>query len=303
MRRECTAGFDRTRPAGDDERVSERAENPSDPTAADRPPSARSAPLAVTVTCFNNQDTIARTLASVRGLADSILCVDSGSTDSTVGICRDHGATVVDQPFLGYVKQKQLALDKASETGPAWVLHLDSDESLEPELQAGLCDALRADDQSIGGYEINRKVFYRGRLLQHAWQPEWRLRLVRTGKARWCGYDPHDKLELTDPALRVDRLRGDCRHDSIPSMSDFLSRQVSHARIAAESYRSMGRSGRPLKIVTSPAGAFLKQMVRCRAYKDGWRGWAAAGATAAGAMMKHIILLEKSRSEAEDHPR
>jgi len=83
-------------------------------------------------------------------------------------------------------------------------------------------------------------------------------------------------------------------------MSAFLARQVSHARIAAESYRAMGRTGKPSKIITSPLGAFAKQMLRCRAYKDGWRGWAAAGATAAGAMMKHIILLEQTHSPNEN---
>jgi glycosyltransferase involved in cell wall biosynthesis len=253
--------------------------------------------LVVTVTCFNNQDTIGRTLASVRGLAQAIVCVDSGSTDGTTRICTEHGARVINQCFLGYVRQKQFALEAGARLGMAWTLHLDSDESLEPGLQASLREAVARDEPAIGGYEINRKVHYAGRLLEHAWQPEWRLRLVRTGKAHWCGYDPHDKLELTDTTLRTARLAGDCRHDSIPSMSAFLSRQVSHARIAAESYRAMGRRGKPSKVITSPAGAFLKQMVRCRAYRDGWRGWACAGAASAGAMMKHIMLLESTHVE------
>ncbi len=256
-------------------------------------------PLVVTVTCFNNEATIARTLDSVRPLTDSILCVDSGSTDATVRLCEERGANVIHQPFLGYVKQKQFALDRAAELRPDWILHLDSDESLEHALQSAVRRAIADDDPAVGGYEINRKVFYAGKLLEHAWQPEWRLRLVRSGQAHWCGYDPHDKLELTDPSLRVERLKGDCRHDSIPSMSAFLARQVSHARIAAESYRAMGRTGKPSKIITSPIGAFTKQMLRCRAYKDGWRGWAAAGATGVGAMMKHIILLEQTHSDSE----
>jgi len=154
------------------------------------------------VTCFNNEDTIARTLDSVRPLTDSILCVDSGSTDATVRLCEERGATVIHQPFLGYVKQKQFALDRAAEFEPEWVLHLDSDESLDPDLQKSIRRAISDNDPSIGGYEINRKVFYAGKLLEHAWQPEWRLRLVRTGAARWTGYDPHDKLELTTTRSR-----------------------------------------------------------------------------------------------------
>jgi len=280
--------FDRRRSADDDVRVSQSPANP---------PSGP--PLVVTVTCFNNEATIARTLDSVRPLTDSIICVDSGSTDATVSLCEQRGASVIHQPFLGYVKQKQFALDLAEELGPQWVLHLDSDESLEPALQSSIRRAISDQDPAVGGYEINRKVYYAGKLLGYAWQPEWRLRLVRAGAARWCGYDPHDKLELTQAALRTQQLKGDCRHDSIPSMSAFLTRQVSHARIAAESYRAMGRTGKPSKILTSPIGAFAKQMIRCRAYKDGWRGWAAAGATAAGAMMKHIMLLEATNNEGD----
>lgn len=256
--------------------------------------------LVVTVTCFNNEATVSRVLDSVRSLTELVLCVDSGSTDSTVSLCEQRGAKVIHQPFLGYVKQKQFALDEAGKHNPRWILHLDSDESLDPALQDAVRQVVAGDDPTVGGYEINRKVFYAGKLLQHAWQPEWRLRLVRHSKARWCGYDPHDKLELTDASLSIGRLQGDCRHDSIPSMSAFLARQVSHARIAAASYQQMGRRGKPMKIVTSPVGAFTKQMIRCRAYKDGWRGWAAAGATAAGAMMKHIMLLESTHAEDGD---
>lgn len=248
--------------------------------------------LAVTVTCFNNEATIGRTLDSVRGLGAPILCVDSGSTDRTVQLCEQRGATVIHQPFLGYVKQKQFALDESSKFGLDWTLHLDSDESLEPDLQVSVRRALHDAGGRVHGFEINRKVFYRGRMLEHAWQPEWRLRLVRTGKARWAGYDPHDKLELIDQTGSIGRLEGDCRHDSIESMASFLARQVSHARIAAESYRAMGRRGKPSKLVTSPTGAFLKMLIRSKAYRDGWRGWCAAGTTAASTLMKQIILLD-----------
>lgn len=291
-------GFDRASATDEHAPVSEA---PAQPEAVGS--EAAPGPLAVTVTCFNNEQTIARTLDSVAALGARVICVDSGSTDATAELCRDRGAVVIHQPFLGYVKQKQFALDEAAKLNLAWTLHLDSDESLEADLRSSVRDAIAADEPAIHGYEINRKVFYCGRLLQHAWQPEWRLRLVRTGKARWTGYDPHDKLELTAAGGRVEKLRGDCRHDSIPSMAEFLARQVSHARIAAESYRSMGRRGKPSKIITSPVGAFAKQMIRCGAYRDGWRGWCAAGATGAAALMKHIVLLEKTRAAESSEQR
>ena len=260
-------------------------------------PGAR-VPLSVAIICRDNESTIGRTLASLGALGEvEIVGVDSGSTDGTIGILERHGARVVRQEWLGHVRQKQVALEACTR---AWILSLDSDESLEPELAASVLGAVGRDDPGIGAYSMNRRVFYAGRFLNHAWQPEWRTRLVRRGAAAWGGYDPHDKLDLTDAArsrgLRVERLAGVMRHDSIPTIAEFLAKQASHARIAARSYREMGRRGSVPKLIVSPVGAFLKQVVGRRAFLDGWRGWVAASATAAGALMKHAALIEMTRA-------
>lgn len=256
-------------------------------------------PLSVSIVCCNNESTIARTVESVRSLASEIVALDSGSTDSTIKILEIAGARVIRQPWLGHVKQKQAALELCAQP---WILHLDSDESLEPELQSAVRRALEADDPDIAGYEMNRRVWWAGAMLNHAWQPEWRLRLVRRGSARWTGYDPHDKLEQLPSSLgRIERLMGIMRHDTIPTLAEFLRRQVSHAEIAAESYEHSGRRASYLSLITSPTGAWLKQMIVRRAWLDGWRGWAAASATATGALMKHMILLERMNRPASGH--
>jgi GTP:adenosylcobinamide-phosphate guanylyltransferase len=251
-------------------------------------------PLSVSIVCMNNEATIERTIESVRAFAAEIIAVDSGSTDATIGILEQAGARVVDQEWLGHVKQKQHALELCTQP---WILHLDSDESVEPELASSIRAALAADDPAIQAYSLNRRVWWAGRMLNHAWQPEWRTRLVRRGCARWGGYDPHDKLDTIDAGARTERLTGILRHDSIPSITAFLSRQASHARIAAASYEAMGRRGSVASLITSPIGAWLKQVVLRSAWRDGWRGWVAASATAAAAMMKHAALLERTRGK------
>ena len=260
-------------------------------------PAPESLPLSVAIICRDNDDTIGRTLESLSSLGEiEIVGVDSGSSDGTIGLLERHGARVVRQEWLGHVRQKQRALELCTR---AWVLSLDSDESLESDLAVRVREAVVRDDPRVGGYALNRRVFYAGRLLDHAWQPEWRTRLVRRGLAAWGGYDPHDKLDLTGEArsrgLRIDRLPGVLRHDSMSSVTEFLARQAAHARIAARSYREMGRRGSVAKLVVSPLGAFLKQVVVRQAWRDGWRGWVAASATAAGALMKHAALIEIGR--------
>ncbi len=264
-------------------------------------PGPKPVPVSVAIICRDNAKTIGRTLDSLAALAPSeIVAVDSGSRDATVQMLESRGARVIHQAWLGHVRQKQVALEACARP---WVLSLDSDESLEPELASAVREAVERDDPRIGAFAMNRRVFYAGRFLDHAWQPEWRTRLVRRGMASWGGYDPHDKLDLTDEArargLRVERVSGVMRHDSIPTIASFLAKQASHAQIAARSYREMGRRGSVAKLVLSPLGAFAKQIVVRRAFLDGWRGWVAASATAAGVLMKHAALLEISRTSPE----
>lgn len=256
--------------------------------------------LTVTIVCCDNESTIERCVSSVTGLAARVIAVDSGSSDRTTEILHRHGVEVVYQQWLGFVKQKQFALDMAE---TPWVLHLDSDESIEPELAAEIRRVVRADPDATSepaGCWCNRKVWWAGRPLEHTWQPEWRLRLAQRARARWTGYDPHDEMvvgsaEPGGTGGKTVKLTGDMRHDAIADLPSFLARQVRHAQVAAESYESMGRRGRVSKLITSPAGTMLKMLVLKGGLRDGWRGWCAATAAATGAAMKHAILLERTR--------
>ncbi len=243
--------------------------------------------LSVSIVCKNSADTIGRTLDSVRGLADEIVAVDSGSTDATIDMLRAAGARVIESPWLGYVKTKQLALEHC--TGD-WVLALDSDESPLPELVKCIEAALDCPGQHTG-FMINRKVFVDDTPLNHAWQPEWRLRLVLRGHYRWAGLDPHDHLVPVNPDGSVHMLRGDLRHDSISTWDEFLAKQARHAETMARSMLAEGRGPSRLKLLTSPPGAFFKQLILRRAFLDGIPGLRAAHATARATRLKHEALF------------
>jgi glycosyltransferase involved in cell wall biosynthesis len=261
-----------------------------------------SLPLSVAIVCKNNETTIGRTLESVKGLAREIVAIDSGSQDGTVEILRTHGARVEPMEWMGHVKTKQIALEACTKP---WILCLDSDESVEPDLRKSIEYAIGRDtdlDPLIVGYRVNRKVWYAGRFLNHAWQPEKRLRLVQRKAAHWTGLDPHDRMELLPGAggmsgkePRVADLVGTLRHDSFADMTDHLHNQVRHAKTSAASMAEADRRGSYLRLLTSPGGAFFKQLVLKRAFLDGPRGWNAAASTAAATLMKHIALIERTR--------
>ncbi len=261
-------------------------------------PTEGTLPLSVAIVCKDSKATIGRTIRSVRGLAREVVVLDSGSTDGTVQMLHRMGINAQHQNWLGYIAQKNCVLGMCRQE---WVLCLDSDESLEPDLRAAVERAVRADDRGVGGYEMNRKVFYKGEWLNHAWQPEWRLRLVRRGQAKWVGYDPHDELVLDGggAGLKVARLDGVMRHDSIESIGDFLAKQCRHGRTAAAALHARGKKGSVVSLLTSPLGAWLKQMVGRSAWRDGWRGWVAASAAATAALAKHAALLEIERAPQE----
>ncbi|MCC6675992.1 MAG: glycosyltransferase family 2 protein [Phycisphaerales bacterium] len=249
--------------------------------------------LSVAIVCRNNEGTIARTLESaarlVKDSGGEIVAVDSGSTDGTIALLERAGARVIRSEWKGHIATKQMAMEACAGD---WVLAVDSDESLEPELEGSIRELLASAGPGVSGARVNRKVWYRGRPLNYVWQPEWRLRLVRRGVAAWGGLDPHDVLALKDPAARAVDLNGALRHNSFETFAEHLRKQWGHARTMAESLHKAGRRGRKRDLLISPAGAFLKQLIAKRGFLDGYAGWLAAASTAAGTLMKHAMLIE-----------
>jgi glycosyltransferase involved in cell wall biosynthesis len=262
-------------------------------------------PLSAAIVCRNNFATIGRTLDSLHNLCSEVLAIDSGSTDGTIELLESRGARVIRSDWLGHVRTKQMALEASTQP---WVFCIDSDESIEPELAEAIRASLgTAPDAGPDGYLINRRTYYNNRPLLHAWQPEHRLRLVRREAARWGGLDPHDKLELIDPRatpglltpgamVGARRLTSACvlRHDSFPTFVDHFRTQVSHGSTMARSLHAAGKRGSLARLLISPPGAFVKQLILKRGFLDGTPGWLAASSTALGALVKHAALLELS---------
>ncbi len=257
-------------------------------------------PISVSIVCKNSKATLPRVLEAVRPIvADGgeLVVVDTGSTDGTVELLESFGARVVKAPWQGFARTKQQGMELCERP---WILCLDSDEPPEADLVRSIVDAVGRDDPAIGGYRVNRKLFFAGRYLEHCWQPEWRLRLVRRGSAVWGGLEPHAKLELISGAQQRD-LPGTLRHDSFVSFAQHLERQATYARVAGVALFDRGERSGAVQVCTTAPLAFLKQVVIKSAWRDGWRGILAAASTAAGTLMKHIVLAELTMREREEH--
>ena len=250
-------------------------------------------PLSVAIITLNEEANLPRCLASVRDLAAEIVIIDSGSTDQTGAIARQAGAVFEFNPWPGHIAQKNFALRRCTQP---WVLSVDADEALSPELAKAIRQLFATGSPSAAGYFVNRRSWYLGRWIWHAWYPEWRLRLVRKDQAEWRGLDPHDKLEVVGTTRR---LTGDLFHYSFRDLRDHLQSSIRHAQTMAQSYARAGRRFHWYDLVLRPWFEFFKRLVLKQAWRDGWRGWIIAFGSMLHTFAKYTFLLEQELSPAD----
>lgn len=248
--------------------------------------------MAAAIMTFNSMRTIPAVLESLKSIADKIVVVDSGSTDGTIEYCRKSGCRVFHLDWQGYIQQRSISIEKCL---PAvWVLSLDSDEILEPELQSSIRKAIETNDPDISGYEFNRKMWYLGGWLNHVYFPEWRLRLVRPEKAKVIGDQVHEKIVVDGKTARLD---GICRHDSYADLQDHAVRQIRYA----STYSRSKIKGHWWHLFTSPLGAVWKMLIRKRCFMDGKRGWIAFAMAINFKLLKQAFqMLHRLEQEQKD---
>src|SRR5262249_49579829 len=176
------------------------------------------------VVCQDEATLIAACLESA-AWCDELVVVDGGSRDATVAIARRFTPRVIEHPWPGYRAQKQFALEAAQ---APWVLSLDADERVTPELASEIRAALASVGDGVDGFRVPRLVPYLGRWwYRGGWYPRPRVRLVRRARAAWGGIDPHDRLEVRG---RVVRLHAPILHYTYPDVAGHL---CSVARLTA----------------------------------------------------------------------
>ena len=228
-------------------------------------PAAR-ADVSCAIVCQDEAAKIGACLAGVVGWCAEVVVVDGGSHDETVALARATGAHVIEHAWPGYRAQKQFAFDHA--TRP-WVLSIDADERVTPELGEALRRIVSAVPADVAGIAIARLVPYLGRWwFRGGWYPRHMPRLVRRDRARWGGVDPHDKLEVSG---RVVRLRTPLLHYTYASMADHVR---SVGRLTATAVRQIppGRSAGAARLVGEPLWRFVRSYVVKRGALEGTAG-------------------------------
>lgn len=192
---------------------------------------ARRAPLSAIVLTFNEEKNIGPCLHHLRDWVAELFVVDSGSTDRTVEIARELGATILQNPFTHYGAQRNWALNNCPITAP-WTLHVDADERVTPELQASIRRVLAVEQQEVVGYLVSRRTIFLGRWIRHGGHyPAWHMRLHRTGRGR-CEERLYDQHFYCDGPVR--HLPGDLTDTLTPNITVFSLRHVRWAQLEAD---------------------------------------------------------------------
>ncbi len=251
-------------------------------------------PVSILVPTRNEANNLPRALASVHW-ADEIIVVDSHSTDGTVEIARSCGAEVVQFDFNGkWPKKKNWALENIPIRNE-WVFILDADEVLPPEAKEEFREVIAADGRGCVGYWINRRFYFMGRWLRHAYYPNWNLRLFKyrlgryekiTDQATESGdNEVHEHVVVNGP---TGRLEVEMDHFAFPTVEIFVEKHNRYsnweARVALGTIEGghlqhgMVTKRRRLKSLASrmpfrPLLRFLYVYIWQRGFLDGVEGW------------------------------
>ena len=240
--------------------------------------------LSVTIITRNEAKNIAACIKSV-SWADEILVVDAMSTDATVEIAKSLGAIVYQRKWTNFSDQKSFALSKASQE---WVLSLDADERVSPELAEEIQSLLR-EEPPCDGYEIPRKTFYLGKWIRHCgWYPGYQLRLFQKAKTRLTARKVHEGFEVEG---KICQLSGDILHYTAETLDDHFKKLFLYSTLEAEE-KSKRRKIYRYDIFLHPMSAFFRKYIAQKGFLDGREGFLLSAMTALGNAMLYLKIFE-----------
>jgi (heptosyl)LPS beta-1,4-glucosyltransferase len=231
------------------------------------------ATLAVVVITRNEESNLAACLDAVP-FATEVVVVDDGSTDATREIAARYTDKVFSRDLDRFGRQKQFAIEQATAD---WVLVLDADERVSPELAASIRAVLAADTGAIDGYMVRRRTWlFDEPVTCTGWYKYAHLRLFRRGTAHYVDRRVHEFPILNVPERRA-RIAGDLDHHTYASMDEYREKLDRYSRLAAADWHDAGRRVNvltaPWWLLVVPVAAFLREFLVQGGWRGGTTGW------------------------------
>lgn len=250
--------------------------------------------ISVCIIGYNEEKKIEDCLRSVAGVADEIVYVDSHSNDSTVEIVKKYTSKIFYKKFLGHVQQKDYAVSCASHD---WVLALDCDERLSPELRDMIAkEKPHLNAQKISGYRFKRLTFYVYRWIRHSgWYPDHKVRLFHKKYCAWQGENPHDRVVCESGNVKT--VNADILHYSFDSIDDHLKTIMAFSEIGAREAFAKGRKSGPFTIIFRTLWVAIHKVFIKFSFLDGTAGLIITGLSMAATWTKYSKLYIMQKDE------
>ena len=243
--------------------------------------------LSVTIITLNEEKNLRRCLESV-AFADEIIIFDSESQDRTLSIAREFTDKVFQEPWQGFARQKNLAQEKAQ--GP-WILNIDADERVTPELKEEIVSAIQKDPP-YAGFKIARKNFFCGQWIRHGgWYPNYQLRLYQKGAGSFAQREVHEQVVAKG---QVGTLKAPLEHYTYDSISDYLKRMDRYSDLSARQYLKEGKKVSWPEILFRTKYTFFKMWILQKGFLDGAKGLVLAVLYSYYTFVKYAKLKEIS---------
>ncbi|MBX2993370.1 MAG: glycosyltransferase family 2 protein [Bdellovibrionaceae bacterium] len=247
-------------------------------------------PISLVVISKNEELNIERCLKSAENLVSEMLVLDSGSSDKTVEIAQKAGARVLETSWEGFGAQKARG---AREAQHDWILSLDSDEALSPELAAEIHAKFSSLDPKAG-YEMPRKSFHMGRWILHGgWYPDRQLRLFNRAHSMWNQAPIHEKVECA----RRERLNHPLLHWVFRNLHHQIDTNNRYSSLQAAQAVHGGREASLLMLIFKPWSKFIECYVWKRGFLDGIPGFIIAVGAAYSVFLKWAKIWETKKCQ------
>ncbi len=249
------------------------------------------AALSIAYITLNAEKYLKASLAVSRKLTEDIVIVDSGSTDTTLSIAEDAGARVIQQDWLGFAAQKQLAINSTKHDR---VLLLDADEILSA---AAVVEIQQLLDQTepAAAYSFPRQNWFRGKWIRHgSWWPDRVVRLVDRNRGHMKPVMIHECWETNHPVVAA---QSPIQHYSYANYSELIQKADRYSSLAAQQLFEQDRHCSNWAPLIHATSAFIRLFLLKKGFMDGIEGAAIAYTTALASFMKYAKLQELQKSE------
>lgn len=243
--------------------------------------------ISATIIVHNEEDNIAG-VCETAAWADEIVIVDSDSTDRTVEIARRYTDKVCNRPFRGYKDKHEYA---DAQTSGDWILWLDADERITPELRAAIEQVKERDPATLpDGFRMARRTEYLGRWIRYGgWYPDYQMRLYRKAASYWDGVSPHETARVRG---QVETLPGELLHYTKRDLSDYQHVMDRYTTLAGEYLHKNGRQVRGIDLFVLPIASFISTYLFKQGFRDGVPGLIIAMSTAYSVFLKYAKVWE-----------